>query len=101
MSGAARYKAARRSKRRGGQGGSHSGLPCPSIKLVPAPVMNSPLVESVFAALSSARGSRIFHPEGSVHRAEAEIYDAFPGLLRGRFRAEFRLSRAFGLPTAV
>jgi hypothetical protein len=64
-------------------------------------VISSPVVESLFAALSSARGTRIFHPEGSVHCAEAHIFDCFPGLLHGTFPADFRLSRAFGLPSEL
>jgi hypothetical protein len=51
--------------------------------------------------MSSARGARIFHPEGSVHVGEAQLYDAFPGSLSGMLQAEYRLSRAFGLPTWI
>jgi hypothetical protein len=63
--------------------------------------MESPLIEGAFAALSSARGRRVFHPDGSVHVGRARLYDVFPGCLRGEVRVELRLSRAFGLPSKV
>jgi hypothetical protein len=59
------------------------------------------VIERLFAALSCARGSRIFHPRGTVHAAQAVLFESFPAILAGPFEAEFRLSRAFGLPSQV
>jgi hypothetical protein len=67
---------------------------------VPGPVASA--VERLFARLSAARGSRIFHPQGIAYRATLHVesgLDGVPLLASGKSHdAVVRFSRGLGLP---